>query len=119
MKPLLALVSIALLALPLHAADATPPVYDAAFDQAIAAAIVEIQTITPGQTRKDLLKLFDYEGGLQSRDANHFAYRKCPYIKVDVKFKDVGVTSKFDFKGTPDDVITSISKPYLEYGIID
>jgi hypothetical protein len=103
----------------LHAADTTPPIYGAAFDKAISAAIIEIQTIQPGQTRKDLLKLFDYEGGLQSREENHFVYRKCPYIKVDVKFKVVGPAVMMEFKGSPDDVITSTSKPYLEFGIID
>ena len=118
MKPKIILF-LALLPLALLAADTSPPIYDAAFDKAISAAIVEIQTIQPGQTRKDLLKLFDYEGGLQSREANHFTYRKCLLIKVDVKFKAVGPATKIEFEGSPNDVITSISKPYLEFGIID
>jgi hypothetical protein len=119
MKPKIIL-SLALLPLALLGADAPPPAYGAAFDKPLSAAIVEIQTIQPGQTRKDLLKLFDYEGGLQSREANHFTYRKCLLIKVDVNFKAVGPVTKWrEFEGNPNDVITRISKPYLEFGIID
>jgi len=117
MKPKIILI-LAFLPLSLLRADA-PPVYNAAFDTALSAAIVQIQTIQPGQTRKDLLKLFDYEGGLQSREANHFIYRKSNLIKVDVKFKAVGPATRIEFEGNPNDVITSISKPYLEFSFID
>ena len=82
----------------------------------ISESLKTIQTLKPGDTRQDLLKLFTTEGGLYTRTQGHFVYRKCPYVKVDVEFK----TADNDIDHMdPNDVIAKISKPYLEWTIAD
>ncbi len=75
-----------------------------------------IQFIKPGATRGELLEVFTTEGGISTRLWRRYVYRQCPYIKVDVEFKAVD-----DDKWTekPGDIITKISKPFLEWSIID
>jgi hypothetical protein len=63
----------------------------------------EIRTIKVGMKRKDLLKIFEPDGGLGS--GRTFLYRNCPYIKVDVEFDR--------------DTITKISTPYLDNPTLD
>lgn len=77
-----------------------------------------ILTIKPGATRKDLLKVFTEEGGISSRTRRKYVYKECPYIKVDVEFAPVGNEDKL-VEEMPEDKVTSISRPYLEYGITD
>lgn len=89
----------------------------------VAKSLKEIQTIKPGMTRADLMKVFTKEGGIFSRTWDHLVYRECPYIKVDVKFRAVGERDKGSNghlgAGSDRDVITEISKPYLEWTISD
>ena len=80
-----------------------------------------IATIQPGMTRKDLLRLFTTEGGLSSRTQKRYVYKHCPHIKVDVEFFPAD-----DLRGeqdpmadNPADKIVKISKPFLEYSIMD
>ena len=48
----------------------------------------EMQTIKPGMTRADLLKVFRTEGGLVFSGLQRtFVSRDCPYFKVDVQFE--------------------------------
>jgi hypothetical protein len=47
-----------------------------------------------------------------------YVFVECPYIKVDVRFKAAAGTT--DSLGeNPEDVIESVSKPYLEFSIVD
>ena len=69
-------------------------------------------------TRKDLLKVFQEEGGLSTRTQRRYVYRGSLYIKVDVIFEAVGVPAD-KFAESPKDKITKISKPFLEWSIID
>jgi hypothetical protein len=77
-----------------------------------------IFTIKPGATRKDLLRVFTEEGGLSTRTQRTYVYKRCRYIKVDVEFAPVG-----DLKGgsteMPADKIATISRPYLDYDVLD
>jgi hypothetical protein len=84
----------------------------------LAECILEMQTIKPGMTRRDLLNVFQKEGGLSTRTARRYAYRNCPYIKVDVKFDPVGNPDD-KLTNTPADRITQISQPFLEWTISD
>ncbi len=78
--------------------------------------IGEIGTVKPGMTRLDLMKVFTTEGGLSNRTHRRFVHRRSFYIKVDVAFKPVG--NETDWLDERDsDVILSISKPFLKYGI--
>lgn len=84
----------------------------------VAKSLREMQTIKAGMTREELMKVFQEEGGLSNRTSQRFAYRDCPYFKVDVTFE------VFD---TPDDKLTknakdkikTISTPFLEWSIED
>ncbi len=90
----------------------------------ISDSLREMKTIEVGKTRADLLKVFTTEGGLSTGLNRTYVYRQCPYIKVDVEFEAVGRPAR-DANGrvTLDednrDKIKSISKPYLEWSIMD
>ena len=99
--------------LPGHEPTATESEHTAWIDSVLRAA----QTIKPGKTRADLLKVFTEEGGKSTRLHRQYVYRGCPYIKVDVDFAAVGAA---DATGeSPQDKIVKISRPYLEWSIMD
>ncbi len=85
--------------------------------QWLADSLREMQTVQPGMTRADLLKVFEEEGGLSTRAEQRFAYRDCPLIKVNVKFEAVGATD--NQAKSPDDKIREISPPFLEWAVGD
>lgn len=90
----------------------------------VASSLREIQKIKVGMTRSDLLKVFTTEGGLSTGLRRTYVYRNCPYIKVDVEFDAVGRPAR-DAEGRVTlvegdrDEIIKISKPYLEWSVID
>jgi len=84
----------------------------------IAKSLKEIETVKVGMTRAELMKVFSTEGGLSTRTQQRFVYRECPYIKVDVEFEAVG-EPKNQTLLQPEDKIKKISKPFLEWSIID
>jgi hypothetical protein len=77
-----------------------------------------ILTLKPGATRKDVLRIFTEEGGLSTRTQRTYVYKGCPYIKVDVRFTPVGDKDN-GFTEMPEDKIITISRPYLQYGVMD
>ena len=83
----------------------------------ITKVLTEIQKIQPGMTRKDLQSIFHEEGGLSSRLHRTYVLAKCPSIKVDVSFR--AAKNEVGFTERPDDVIESISRPYLAFGVYD
>jgi hypothetical protein len=84
----------------------------------VAKVLRRIQKIRPGMLRTDLEKIFTTEGGRSNRFWHRYVLMECPYIKVDVQFKAATNKSE-DIKEDPNDIITSISKPYLEWSIMD
>ena len=90
----------------------------------VAQSLKEMQTVKAGMTRADLLKVFTTEGGLSTGLNRTFVYRKCRLIKVDVEFEPIGRPAR-DAKGrvtlieANEDVIRKVSRPYLEWGVID
>jgi len=83
-----------------------------------------METIKPGMTRFDLLKVFRTEGGFSTGLRRTFVSQDCPYFKIDVEFKAVGrpdsdnagfVTLLEDNR----DIIVKISKPYPQFTIGD
>jgi hypothetical protein len=62
--------------------------------------------------RKDLLNLFTTEGGLSTAHRRTYVLIECPYIKVDIQFKAGSSESN-------EDLIVSMSKPYLAWGVMD
>ena len=90
----------------------------------VAESLKRMQTIKPGMTRTDLLKVFTTEGGLSTGLQRTFVSQDCPYFKVDVEFEAVGRPSR-DANGRVtlleggQDIIVKISRPYLQFSIVD
>ena len=83
-------------------------------------AIDDTLQIKPGMTRADVEKKYQLDGGLQPLNlpsTTRYLYLKCSLIKIDVEFK-AGADSK---RGSlsPNDIVVSVSKPYLEYPFTD
>ena len=90
----------------------------------IASVIKDVQKVKVGMTRGELRKVFGEEGGISTTSQRTYVYLECPYIKVDFEFESRGREIK-DANGRylrPEsdlDVIKKMSKPYLEFSIID
>lgn len=84
----------------------------------VARSLLEMQSIRQGSTREELLKVFVGEGGVFNRLMRRYAYRDCPYFKVDVEF---GAADSPDeqLKEHPQDKVTRISNPFLEWPVAD
>lgn len=90
----------------------------------VANTLKRMQTVTPGMTRGDLLSVFTTEGGLSTALRRTFVSRDCPYFKADVEFKAVGRPDRDAAgRGTPiesnQDIIVTISRPYLQFSMFD
>jgi hypothetical protein len=96
--------------------DTTAP-YNSDQGRWIVAHLPELESIKIGMTRRELLTVFMEEGGMSWRTWNHYAYRKCPFVKVSVEFTPVGDAD--GGIGSLDDRIKTISRPYLELIIAD
>jgi hypothetical protein len=83
----------------------------------ITAAINIVNALHPGMTRADILKNFTTEGGLSARKWNHYVYKRCPLIKIDVTFVIAAQENQFEEAAT--DRIATVSKPYLQFSIYD
>ena len=95
----------------------TSSAYDSEAVRWIAASLTDIQGIKVGMTRSELLKVFMEEGGISNRRWRRYVYRKCGYIKVDVEFAPANNPDNPD--QSPEDRITKISQPFLEWSIRD
>ena len=87
-------------------------------------ALQKMETIRAGMTREQLLKVFTTEGGLSTGLNRRFVSQDCSYFKVDVEFKAVGRAGRNDdgrvtLLEDPRDIITKISRPYLQFDIVD
>jgi hypothetical protein len=90
----------------------------------VAEALKRIETIKPGMTREDLLKVFTTEGGLSTALQRTFVSRDCPYFKIDVTFEAVGRPSRdgdgrVTLEEGSQDIIVQVSRPYLQFRISD
>ena len=90
----------------------------------VASALEKMQTIKPGMTRAQLLKVFTVEGGISTGLQRTYVSRDCPYFKESVEFrafgrpdqdKDGRVTLVEDDR----DIIVKMSQPYLQFTISD
>ena len=80
----------------------------------ISAVLMQCQSIKPGMTRAELLKLFGTQGGWSNPTQRTFVYKACPIVKVDVDFSPSDPKQE-----QATDIIRSISKPYLAWRQID
>ena len=95
----------------------TSSAYDSEAVRWIAASLTDMQGIKVGMTRAEMLKVFMEEGGISNRHWRRYVYRKCGYIKVDVEFAPANNPDSHD--ESPEDRITKISQPFLEWSIRD
>ncbi len=108
----------------LRASPSNPPLSPHANTVWVEEVLRRMQTIRPGKTRLDLLKVFTTEGGISTPLQRTFVSRDCPYFKVDVAFQAVGRPER-DRDGRETmledvrDAILSISKPYLAWMVAD
>jgi len=100
------------------------PLPDLEHTQWVASVLRWTYDIKPGMTRKDLLRVYTTEGGISTSTRRTYVLKGCPYIKVDVDFKAVGRPER-DKEGRMTlvedgrDLIVKISRPYLDYIIVD
>jgi len=90
----------------------------------VAEALKRMQSVTTGMTRDDLLQIFTTEGGISNGLRRTFVSRDCPYFKVDVEFKAVGrperdSESRVTLVEGNQDTIVRISRPYLQFSVVD
>jgi hypothetical protein len=100
---LLAVVAIGFLVAPSRAGDEV----DKNLTKQMSDILTEWKKITPGTTRTELLKVFTTEGGISTAKHRTFVHRRCPYPKQSIVDE------------RPTDTVSKISKPYLEWSIID
>lgn len=84
----------------------------------ISSVLLRVERIQPGMHRKDLLELFATEGGVSTRTQRVYVLRECPYIKITVRFKQ-GPNGANAWGESLDDVIESISEPFLQFSKVD
>ena len=85
----------------------------------IASAIAAAESIHPGMHRRDVMTNFREEGGLSTRTERPYVWRECAYIKIRVQFKPTGRDPASAVTEDPEDIIISVSDPYLEYPVFD
>jgi hypothetical protein len=107
---------------PAQSASAAPCAQD--HEAWLRLVLEKMETIKPGMTRWDLLKVFRAEGGLPTRTSTPTGLRRtfvsqdCPYFKIDVEFEpvarpDLGYGALGFSPEENRDVIVKISKPYV------
>lgn len=92
--------------------------------QWVADTLRKMQTIQPGMSRAQLEQVFTTEGGLSSALQRTFISRDCRYFKVDVTFRHASSVPSDHSRNAQlnemlDDVVVTISRPYLQFSIMD
>lgn len=90
----------------------------------VADALKQMLTVKPGMTRAQLLTVFTTEGGLSTRLERTYVSRECPYFKVRVEFAAVAgaardAQGRLSIEEDARDIVKSISKPFLEFSVVD
>jgi len=111
----LATLTLAFLGAPSRAGDEP----DKNLTKQISDILTECQKITPGTTRAELMKLFTTEGGGASPWRRIFVHRRCHFIKVEIEFTLSDPKNPKQEDGLPTDTVSKISKPYLEWTVLD
>jgi len=90
----------------------------------VSAALQRMQSIRPGMTREDLLRVFTTEGGISTALWRTYVSRDCPYFKACVTFRraaprDADAAPTGFLQELDSDVIVTISQPYLQFSVMD
>jgi hypothetical protein len=78
-------------------------------------AIQTANQLKPGAKRRDVEKQFRVDGGVQVPESTRYVFAKCPYIKVQIDFDLAGARKHGMLLESPEDTVTKVSVPYLEY----
>jgi hypothetical protein len=78
----------------------------------LGSVLKEIETIKVGMTRSDLTAVFNPEAGPPARQERTYIHKRCPFIRIDVRFAAVGNEKDNTFE-RKEDKITWMSRPYL------
>jgi hypothetical protein len=79
----------------------------------LATQLKTIESIKPGMTRSDVLKVLLYAGGLSSI-RERFNPKTSPYITVEIEFRRTA-----DRSHHMEDFVLTVSRPYLERPVYD
>ena len=87
-------------------------------------SLAKMDSIKPGMTREELMKVFTAQSGLSNGLRRTFVSRDCFYFKVDVEFKPVGrpdrdSDGRVTLEQDPRDIIVRVSTPYLNFDVAD
>jgi len=77
-------------------------------------ALQVVGRIHKGLRRAEIEEEFVADGGLFSRQQTRYSLRACPEIKVNITFVLDKAVDSFA-EGSPNDSVSEVSKPYLEY----
>ncbi|HUB18002.1 MAG TPA: hypothetical protein VL990_05165 [Acidobacteriaceae bacterium] len=83
-------------------------------EQAMAAA----SAIKAGMTRADVEKKFRLDGGISSAYVANYVFRECPTIKIEVGFERMDDKGRI-ITGGPSDMVKYVSRPFLDYPVMD
>jgi hypothetical protein len=76
-------------------------------------ALAAYREIKPDNTRREVEKNFDYDGGIHFRDHGRYTYRGCNYLKLEVDFHLAPDTGKVP--NSVNDTVTTVSKLFIDY----
>jgi hypothetical protein len=82
-------------------------------------ALQALDRIRKGTKRSEIEEQFVIDGGLFSRERTRYSFRLCPLIKVDIAFDADPKDSAGFATGSPNDTVSAVSKPYIEYPVTD
>jgi len=90
----------------------------------VAEVMKRMETIKPGMTRENLFTVFRTEGGLSTGLQRTFVSQDCPYFKIDVEFQAVNrpdreENGRVTMIEDNEDIILKISRPYLQFSVMD
>ncbi len=78
--------------------------------------ILEMQSITPGMTRKQVNQILEPDGGLVCQESMSYSHKLCQTLKVEITYelatKDVERDEYFD---NANDKVTGVSMPYFGF----
>jgi hypothetical protein len=117
-KAILVTAFVALVLLPL---DATAKKRNTDPYELIHDSIATVADLKVGDTRAKLERNFEPDGGIsgwnETSEHSRYLFKKCYCIKIDVELALQNRSTPE--KSSPEDTITSVSKPYLECPIAD
>jgi hypothetical protein len=79
-------------------------------------ALVDHGRIRAGVARREVEKYFVQDGGLQFPGTTRYVYTRCRYLHVDIDFEAKASAGQLF---SPDDVVTKVSKLYVDYSARD